>query len=757
MTILFKPTSKHYSVSKITSILLLLVYCYFPQSLLAADPVPTFQRSWGNEGTLNGVTDIAIDAADNIYVLDSSYSRVTKFSKAGVVLTQWGGFGNVDGTFNSTSGSAGIGLDSVGNVYVNDISRLQKFTSNGVQLDISPNDSTKALSFSSLVMTDWSSLSDVAIDASGSIYVVDSVKHRVRKLSATGQVIANWGSNGAGNGQFNSPSRIAVHDDFVYVADTGNRRIQRFSLDGDYQLQWTVYAVNGAAAGPVGIATDSNGKVYVSDPNQSGTLQRFSADGVYEARWGSINTVPPSYPVASSRGIGVDSTGFTYAVGMLNSLPRIVRFDATGVMQITGLGYASNEAGKLSTPTDVALDSLGNVYVADSANNRIQKFDSNGSYLAQWTNFSTPYGIVIDDEDTVFIVEKGAARLQKRDVAGQPIGNPSQWNGSGTLSDGTTGTFNQPVGLAIAGDYVFTVEDGGNARIQVFNKYTGARVAYRANNISGIRVAGIAVDSAPSDGSLATVYISVANIFTAGVWKYSFGIDSSGNGQLTPLGTPWLARFSKGLAVDNAHNIYITDISNTSAILHKYNTNGTELVSWASQGVGKGQITTTQSVEIGIFVADDGDVYTTDTAGNGRVQVFSSKISQLIVFDVNTPSSQVYGDAPFDVVVTGGTSGNPVILSSSTLNVCTVSGNRVTVSAVGVCTLVANQAGSSSHLAASEVTKTITVTKAPQLVSFGVETPTSKTVGDSPFEVSVLGGDSGNPVILSSSPSSVCT
>lgn len=116
--------------------------------------------------------------------------------------------------------------------------------------------------------------------------------------------------------------------------------------------------------------------------------------------------------------------------------------------------------GQFAGPEDVAVDASGNVYVADYGNSRIQKFTSNGGYLAQWGGFNGPERVAVDANDNVYVADWG--RIQKFTSSGTYV---TQW---GTLGSGD-GQFDHPHGVAVDGSGKVYVADYGNSRIQVFD------------------------------------------------------------------------------------------------------------------------------------------------------------------------------------------------------------------------------------------------------------------------------------------------
>src|SRR5439155_13214594 len=107
----------------------------------------------------------------------------------------------------------------------------------------------------------------VAPDDAGNVYVTDSYNHRIQKFTNTGAYLTQWGSHGSGNGQFRYPFGVATDAaGNVYVTDNSNNRIQKFTNMGTYLTQWGSYGSgDGQFNGPFGVATDIAGNVYVTD------------------------------------------------------------------------------------------------------------------------------------------------------------------------------------------------------------------------------------------------------------------------------------------------------------------------------------------------------------------------------------------------------------------------------------------------------------------------------------------------------------
>src|SRR5262249_2389416 len=180
--------------------------------------------------------------------------RVQKFTSAGTFLTSWGSVGAGDGQFGF-GGASSIAVDASGNVFVADTynHRVQKFDNSGTFL------------------TKWGGVnypSGIAVDAAGDVFVVD--RHGapvVLKFTGTGSLIIAWGTEGRGDGQFQSPTDIAVDGSGnVFVADAGNLRIQKFTNTGTFLSKWGSYgSADGQFGGLWGIGVDDSGSVLVAD------------------------------------------------------------------------------------------------------------------------------------------------------------------------------------------------------------------------------------------------------------------------------------------------------------------------------------------------------------------------------------------------------------------------------------------------------------------------------------------------------------
>ncbi len=261
----------------------------------------------------------------------------------------------------------------------------------------------------------------VAVDAGGNVYVGDgspTSNPRIQKFDNAGTFLAKWGSFGSGDGQFgvDGPLGIAVDGSAnVFVVDASNDRIQKFDGNGNFLNKWGSPGTgDGQFIIPLGVAVDESGSVYVTE-YLSFPVQKFDNAGMFLAKWGGSGTGNGQF--ASPGSIAVDGSGNVFVADTGNN--RIQKLDNTGTF-LTTWGTMGSGNGQFNSPDYVAADASGNVFVADTGNNRVQVFDNTGTFLTKWGSvgsgngqFGHPEGIAVDANGNVFVADNFNNRIQK--------------------------------------------------------------------------------------------------------------------------------------------------------------------------------------------------------------------------------------------------------------------------------------------------------------------------------------------------------
>lgn len=301
----------------------------------------------------------------------------------------------------------------------------------------------------------------ITIDASGILYVSDSSYQTIQKITSTTTVSALAGftsttgsSNGTGTGAlFNKPTGLSATTDGVLgVSDTANATIRVIQPDGTVTTlagntgtRGNVDASGTAAtfSSPIGVARDSAGNLYVADATNhtirkvttAGVVTTFAGSaGVAGSADGTGNAARFNYPT----GIAVDSSGNAYVSDTTNNLlrkitPAGVVTTMAGVTGVAGSSDGTGSAALFNTPGGVAVDTSGNVYLADTGNSAIRKISptnvvttlaglpgiaglKDGTGSNAW--FNQPKALTVDSSGNVFVADTGNAAIRKITPAG---------------------------------------------------------------------------------------------------------------------------------------------------------------------------------------------------------------------------------------------------------------------------------------------------------------------------------------------------
>jgi sugar lactone lactonase YvrE len=482
---------------------------------------------------------------DVMYVADTGAGRIARFS-VGVPEISW-----------NATGATGIALDS-GTLFVADGSSVLTFDTSG----------TPGISWSSPGST------GITVDGSSDVWVSSS-SGVVNEYDESGTLLGTVGST-----YLTAPQGVAVSAGKLFVADSG--KIYRFStaggapetsvaLSGATGLAvsgTTLYATQGSivkpytamttplvagtswgSTGASGISIDPSGNLWVASTSAQ-TVREYNATGTLLSNEGGPGQLTsPQGIVATASKLFVADTG----------AGKTVRF-SIGAYDLEWGQFPG--AGVLDTPSGLAIDSAGDIYVTNKNQNMIQKFASDGSYLTSFggsgvTLLSNPTAIAVGPTGDIYIADTGNHRIEVFSNSGTYL---DRWGSFGAGA----GQMSSPSGIAVDATGNVYVSDTGNNRIEKFD---------------------------PSHTLL-----------------WSAGSSGVSGGQF---------KSPKGLSLDASGNVWVTDATNGR--VEKFDSAGNFLLTWGTTGSGNGQL----SIPADIVFGPDGLAYVSDK-GNNRVEIFTA-------------------------------------------------------------------------------------------------------------------------------------
>ena len=351
----------------------------------------------------------------------------------------------------------------------------------------------------------------VAADAANDIYVADSGNNVVRKIDAAGVVSTFAGmagstgsTDGVGtNALFSHPTGVAVDkSNNVYVADLNNSTIRKITPDGTVSTLAGLAGNNGStdATGsaarfynPSGLAVDNNGNVYVADSNNE-TIRKITPTGTVSTlaglalAYGSVDATGSAARFHYPSGVAVDNARNIYVADTVNSTVRKVTSGGVvttlaGFSGSAGAADGTGSAARFYYPNGVAVDSAGNVYVADTSNHIIRKVTPAGVVttlaglsghngtndgIGSIVRFKWPDGLAIDSTGNILIADGGNQTIR----ATQPLTTPvNQFITFAPLPDKS------------AGDAPFTLTATSSSGLPVYLNVLSGPASLDTNNV----------------------------------------------------------------------------------------------------------------------------------------------------------------------------------------------------------------------------------------------------------------------------------
>ena len=429
------------------------------------------------EARLDRPAAVAVDRAGNVYVADTGNQRVRRIDLSGTIETYAGtgeqGYSGDGGPAEGASLSNPLGLatDAVGNVYVADAGnqRVRRISLSGT-IETYAGTGERGYSDDGLLASEiqMNGPTGVAADAAGNVYVADFFNQRVYRIEPTGIITAiagngesgHTGDGGAGTeASLDGPTDVAVDEaGNIYIADYLDRRVRRVDPTGTITTVAGTgnsgYAGDGGPAaeaqlaGPFGLAADTAGNIFVADLTGH-RVRRIDVSGNISTVAGTGRPFERSDGGLASRarlshaieGVAVDPTGNVYVADPYDHLVRqidasetISTFVGTGTAGFGGDGGLATDA-LLDGPTSVAVDAVGNVFVADTGNHRVRRIDAagtvitlagtgtpgySGEYLrATSSKLNRPTRVATNAEGRVYVLDAGNHRVRAISSAGR--------------------------------------------------------------------------------------------------------------------------------------------------------------------------------------------------------------------------------------------------------------------------------------------------------------------------------------------------
>ncbi len=293
------------------------------------------------------------------------------------------------------------------------------------------------------------------------------------------EVVKVWGSKGTKDGQFQRPHDLDFSNDekYLYSVDRDGNRIQVFDKNGTFLFKWgTLGNGSGEMHVPYGIDVDVDGNVWLAD-RANHRIQKFDSHGKFLLKFGNENGHPSDAPgkFDNPRHVAVDKNlKYVYVADSKNN--RIQKFDINGTYVTSfGSGKPGSAPGEFNLPTTIDIDSNGDFYVTERGNERVQKIDPNGKSLLMWgslgsenSQFCHMEHLALDKFDNVYVNDPQSdpgcsmqPSIKKFDKFGHFITKIGTYGKApGQLID--------PEHLALDSNGNIYVSDRGNNRIQVF-------------------------------------------------------------------------------------------------------------------------------------------------------------------------------------------------------------------------------------------------------------------------------------------------
>jgi uncharacterized protein (TIGR03437 family) len=412
------------------------------------DNIPATSASFGHPYSLT------VDSAGSIYIADTSNHRIRKITPDGIVTTVAGngipGYNgdNIPATSASLKAPQSVAVDAAGNIYIADTSnaRVRMVSPQGVITTVVGGAPLAVTVFDDGIPAVGADIlpTAIAVDAAGNLYISDFFTNRVRKVvnGMITTVAGNQKQDFSGDGgpalqaALNTPTGLAVDaDGNVYIGDSANERVRKVTLDGNIETvagnDLFRYSGDGGPATsatlnlPYAIALDKSGNLYIVEPEQArvrkvapnGSITTFAGTG--QQGYNGDNIPATSAKLWFPSGVAVDGIGAVYIGDQLSGKIRRVAPDGTIITVADGL----------NGPQAVLIDGSGNLFVSETNGNIVRRitpagvsavyagngkegFSGDGGPATQ-ASLDQPAGLGLDRQGNLYIADSYNERIRK--------------------------------------------------------------------------------------------------------------------------------------------------------------------------------------------------------------------------------------------------------------------------------------------------------------------------------------------------------
>ena len=590
------------------------------------------------EAILNEPHGVAVDGDGNVYIADGGNNRIRKVDAATGIISTIAGTGEEDGGGDGGPATqaplrwpGGIAVDGDGNIYIAESgsSRIRKVdAASGVINTIAGTgewnyggDSGPA------THAKLNNPRGVAIDGDGNVYIADGGNNRIRKVdAATGFIstIAGTGNQDDGGdggpatqAHLNGPHGVALDAaGNVYIGDYYGHRVRKVdaatgTITTFAGLGWPPgYSGDGGPATEArlgeasGVSVDGSGNVYIADTGNHRIRKVDAATGTISTLAGT-GEVRDGGPATNSRlvhprSVAVDGTGHVYIADIWShSIRRVDAFTGT-ISTVAGTGESGDGGdggpaieAHLRHPRGVAVDGAGNVYISDSANQRIRRVDAATRIIStiagsgHWdyggdggpateAHLRHPRGVAVDGDGNLYISDSGNHCIRKVDAATgtiSTIAGTGEWGYSGDGGPATRAQLSEPEGVAVDGDGNVYIADAGSNRIRKVDAATGIISTFAGTGEWGYSGDGGPATQAHFEEPRRVALDGDGHLYIADYWNHRIRRVDAFTGTISTIagtgewdyggdgGPATSARFRNpfGLAMGGDGNVYVVD------------------------------------------------------------------------------------------------------------------------------------------------------------------------------------------------------